>query len=52
MAPMDNLSPMAVSSVYNNLPSLVRPPLATRSAIASVQIDSEINGFIISPLAS
>ena len=38
--------------MYNNLPSLVLPFLTTISVIASVQIDSEINGFIISPLAS
>ena len=46
------LSPIAVSSVYNCLPSAVSPPLTVKSVAASVQIDSDINGFIISPLAS
>ena len=46
------LSPAEVCSVYNLLPSLVTPPLTVKSPAASVQIDSEINGFIISAPAS
>ena len=42
------MSPAGVWSVYNLLPSDVLPPLTTISVTASVQIDSEINGFIIS----